>query len=128
VELAKPDRISSRQLRPKHLREQLRINRAQIERVLRVTPNSPVDKTVAVFVDHRDTFYLNGQPVARQLLELTVKQALSRNVSQIVYYEADDNSEYEQDIYAMDCIKGAGGQVFWIATATRSEWNKRAQR
>ena len=87
---------------------------------------SPFPETMAVYVDARRKFYVNGKVVARQDLGREVEKELARRGVWTVYFEADNDSLYMDAIYAMDTIQGLGAKVIWITPKTRENWKKKS--
>lgn len=91
-----------------------------------VTGNNPWAETMAVYVDPKRGFLVNGKVVARKELGSKLREEMSRRGIWVVYFEADDNCLYMDAIFAMDTIEGLGAKVIWITPKTREEWKQRA--
>ena len=96
-----------------------------IEQDTVLVEKSPFTETMAVYVDVKRTFYVNGKVVAREELGEEVEKELARRGVWVVYFEADCGSLYMDAIYAIDTIQGLGASVIWITPGTRENWKKR---
>lgn len=85
---------------------------------------SPFTETMAVYVDGKRTFFVNGRVVAREKLEAELVKELSRRSVWVVYFEADKDCPYMDAVYAIDTIQGLGAKVIWITPKTREAWKK----
>jgi len=85
---------------------------------------SPWAETMAVYVDAKRGFFVNGKPAAREELRSKLQEELLRRGVWTVYFEADGNCLYEDAVYVMDTIQGLGAKVIWITPKTREEWKK----
>jgi len=85
---------------------------------------SPWTETMAVYVDAKGNFVVNGKTVGREELSLRLQEELARRGVWVVYLEADDNCLYMDAVYAIDAIQGLGAKVIWITPKTREEWKK----
>lgn len=89
-----------------------------------IVENNPWAETMAVYVDAKRGFFLNGKHVAREELRSKLEEELLRRGVWVVYFEADDNCLYMDAVYAMDTIQGLGAKAIWITPKTREEWKK----
>jgi biopolymer transport protein ExbD len=92
---------------------------------------SPWPDTLQVYVAEtgdRPRFLINGHEVNRRMLRTRLLEQLSRRAEWSVYFEADLNTLYMDDIYAIDTIQGCGAKVIWITPNMREEWQAQAQR
>lgn len=89
---------------------------------------SPWQKTMSVYIDGQDRFYVNGEHVERARLEERLREELSKRVEWSVYVEADAGSSFRETLHAMDEIEGLGGKVIWITPKTRREWAESKER
>jgi biopolymer transport protein ExbD len=81
--------------------------------------NSPLRKTLGVYLAAGGKYYVNGGPVSREALRERLQQELSRRMEWTVYFEADYNALNMDAIYAMDTIQGLGGKLMWITPKLR---------
>jgi biopolymer transport protein ExbD len=86
---------------------------------------SPSTETMAVYVDGKRGFFVNGKQVAREELHSRLLGELVRRGIWVVYFEADGNCPYMDAAYAIDTIQGLGAKLIWITPKTREEWKKR---
>lgn len=84
--------------------------------------------TLAVYIDGMGHFFVNGKPVAREMLPISLKEELSHHATTTIYFEAADNSGYGQCIYAIDTIRGLGADLILITPGMRDEWKRTAHR
>jgi biopolymer transport protein ExbD len=86
---------------------------------------SPWTETMAVYVDAKRGFFVNGKAVAREELRSKLQEELLRRGIWVVYFEADGDCLYMDAVYAIDTIQGLGAKLIWITPKTREEWKKR---
>ena len=86
---------------------------------------SPWTETMAVYVDAKRGFFVNGEAVPREELRSKLQEELLRRGIWVVYFEADGNCLYMDAAYAIDTIQGLGAKLIWITPKTREEWKKR---
>ena len=91
-----------------------------------ITGSNPRAETMAVYVDAKRGFFVNGKPVAREELRSKLERELVRRGVWVVYFEADGNCLYMNAVYAMDTIQGLGAKMIWITPKTREGWKQRA--
>jgi biopolymer transport protein ExbD len=92
-----------------------------------VVPNSPAQETLGVYVGPGGHFFVNGEEVQRAGLRAKLLEHLTRSVSWTVYFEANANTVYMDDIYAIDTIQGCGAKLIWITPRMREEWKRKEQ-
>ena len=85
---------------------------------------SPWSDTMSVYVRSPGQFFVNGEAVARERFEGTLREKLGHRVEWTVYVEADADTRFMDTVYAIDTIQGLGGKVVWITPRTRAEWNE----
>jgi biopolymer transport protein ExbD len=85
---------------------------------------SPWPETLSVYVDGKDRFYLNGQPIPANELRMKLSEELAKRMVWTVYFEADERSTFMSAIYSFDTIRGLGARVVWITPEIREELNK----
>ena len=90
-----------------------------------VTGTNPWMETMAVYVDPKRGFLVNGKVVARKELRTKLQEELSRRGVWVVYFEADRDCLYMDAVYAMDTIQGLGAKMIWITPKTRERWKQR---
>jgi len=91
-----------------------------------IVEKNPWSETMAVYVDGKRNFFVNGKPIAREELRSKLQEELLRRGVGVVYFEADVNCLYMDAVYAMDTIQGLGAKLIWITPKTREEWKKGA--
>lgn len=91
-----------------------------------IVEKNPWAETMAVYVDKKRAFCVNGKKVPREELRSKLEEELLRRGVWVVYLEADENCLYMDAVYAMDTIQGLGARLIWITPKTREEWKKRA--
>jgi len=91
-----------------------------------IVEKNPWEETMAVYVDAKRGFSLNGKPVTREELRTKLEEELLRRGVWVVYFEADGDCLYMDAVYAMDTIQGLGAKMIWITPKTREEWKKSA--
>lgn len=87
------------------VRSQLKIN---LPSTKKVEPDLTRKQTLTVQVDRAGTAYLNGLPVAPDLLEGRLKQALTDPEHQPVVVEADKDVPFQHVVAVMDAAKRIG--------------------
>lgn len=90
-----------------------------------IAGSNPWAETMAVYIDAKQGFFVNGRPVTREELRSKVEEELLRRGVWVVYFEADDNCLYMDAVYAMDTIQGLGAKMIWITPKTRERWKQR---
>ncbi|HEV2196644.1 MAG TPA: hypothetical protein VGR55_13755 [Candidatus Acidoferrum sp.] len=90
-----------------------------------IVGKNPWAETMAVYIDGKQRFFVNGKSVAREELRSKLEKELLRRGVWVVYFEADVNCLYMDAVYAMDTIQGLGAKMIWITPKTRAEWKKR---
>jgi biopolymer transport protein ExbD len=86
---------------------------------------SPWTETMAVYVDAKGRFFVNGNAVTREELRSKLQEELLRRGIWVVYFEADGDCLYMDAAHAIDTIQGLGAKLIWITPKTRKEWKKR---
>jgi len=89
-----------------------------------IAEKNPWAETMAVYVDAKRGFFVNGKLVAREELRSKLEEELLRRGVWVVYFEADSNCLWEDAVYAIDTIQGLRAKMIWITPRTREEWNK----
>jgi biopolymer transport protein ExbD len=87
----------------------------------------PGQETLGVYVGPPGRFFVNGEETERRNLRTKLLEHLGRSVSWTVYFEADADTIYMDDIYAMDTIEGCGAKLVWITPKMREEWKLNEQ-
>jgi len=87
------------------VRSQLKIN---LPSTKKTDPELTRKQTVQVQVDRAGTAYLNGMPVAPDLLEARLRQLLSDPEHQPVVVEADKDVPFQYVVTVMDAAKRVG--------------------
>lgn len=87
------------------VRSQLKIN---LPSTRKVEPDLTRKQTLTVQVDRAGTAYLNGLPVAPDLLEGRLKQLLTDPERQPVVVEADKDVPFQHVVAVMDAAKRIG--------------------
>jgi len=88
---------------------------------------SPAQETLGVYVGPPGRFFVNGEEVERNSLHNRLLEHLRRSVSWTVYFEADADTLYMDDVYAIDTIQGCGAKLIWITPKMREEWKHKKQ-
>ena len=70
---------------------------------------------------------MNGEEVERGSLRNKLLERLSRRVEWTVYFEADFDTFYMDDICAIETIQGCGAKLLWITLRMGEEWRHREQ-
>jgi biopolymer transport protein ExbD len=92
-----------------------------------VWDKSPWQETLGVYVRAPGRFFVNGEEIERGSLRTKLLEHLSRRVEWTVYFEADSDTLYMDDIYAIDTIQGCGAKLIWITPKMREEWRNKKQ-
>ena len=92
-----------------------------------VWDKSPWQETLAVYVRPHGRLFVNGEEVERASLRTKLLEHLSRRVEWTVYFEADFDTLYMDDIYAIETIQGCGAKLIWITPKMREEWQHKEQ-
>jgi biopolymer transport protein ExbD len=92
-----------------------------------VWQKSPWPDTLEVYVRPPGRFFINGQEVERNDLRAKLIEQLSRRVEWSVYFEADPDTLFMDDVYAMDTIQGCGAKLIWITPKMRGDWRHKEQ-
>jgi biopolymer transport protein ExbD len=92
------------------------------ERSVAAWGESSQAETLGVYVDQQGHFFVNGGRVKREKLQEKLQQELGRRTAWVVYLEAERESAFEECVYAMDAIRGAGAKVIWITPGMRQQW------
>jgi biopolymer transport protein ExbD len=87
-----------------------------------VWEKSPWPDTLEVYVRIPARFFINGQEVERNDLRAKLIEQLSRRAEWSVYFEADPDTLYMDDIYAMNTIQACGAKLIWVSPKMRTEW------
>jgi biopolymer transport protein ExbD len=66
-------------------------------------------------------FFVNDERVSREELRSIVKSELGHRADSTVYFEADDNAQFQDAAFAMNEIRLASGKVVWLTPKTKSE-------
>ena len=82
---------------------------------------SPWPETLSVYVRSHGRFFVNGEEVERNSLRTKLLDGLRRPVAWTVYFEADSDAPWIDDIYAMDTIQGCGAKLIWITPKIREK-------
>lgn len=88
---------------------------------------SPWQETLGVYVRAPGRFFVNGEEIERGSLRTKLLEHLSRRVEWTVYFEADFDTLYMDDIYAIETIQGCGAKLIWITPKMREEWRHKEQ-
>ena len=86
---------------------------------------NPWAETMAVYIDGKRGFLVNGKQVPREELRSRLQEELLRRGVWVVYFEADGNCLYMDALNAMDTIQGLGAKMIWITPKTREGWRQR---
>jgi hypothetical protein len=86
-----------------------------------VWEKSPWPETLGVYVSPAH-FFINGEEVKRSELGSKLAARLGRRAEWTVYFEADPDTVFADDAYALDTIQGCGANVLWITPKMRAEW------
>jgi len=89
---------------------------------------SPWQETLAVYVRPRGHFFVNGEEVERNSLRAKLLEHLNHRTAWSVYFEADNDSLYMDDIYAIDTIQSCGAKLTWVTPKMREEWEHKSLR
>jgi biopolymer transport protein ExbD len=92
-----------------------------------VWEKSPWPGTLEVTVRTPARFFINNQEVERGELRAKLLDQLNRRTEWSVYFEADPDTLYMDDIYAIDTIQGCGAELIWITPKMRQEWQRKTQ-
>ena len=85
---------------------------------------SPRPDTLGVYVRVPAHFFVNGQEVEHSELHAKLIKHLSRRAEWTVYFEADADTAYVDDLYAIDTIQACGAKLFWVTPKIREEWRQ----
>lgn len=88
---------------------------------------SPGQETLGVYVGPPGRFFVNGEEFERSGLRTKLLEHLRRSASWTVYFEADSDTVYMDDVYAIDTIQGCGAKLIWITPKMREEWKHKKQ-
>lgn len=87
-----------------------------------VWEKSPWPDTLGVYVRSPARFFINGREVERSELHAKLIEQLSHRAEWSVYFEADPDSLYVDDIKAIETIQDCGAKVIWVTPGVRAEW------
>jgi biopolymer transport protein ExbD len=93
-----------------------------------VWEKSPWQETLAVYVRSNGHFFVNGEEVERRNLYTKLLEHLNHRMAWSVYFEADYDSLYMDDIYAIDTIQSCGAKVIWVTPKMREELQHNPQK
>lgn len=84
---------------------------------------SPWPDTLEVYVRVPARFLINGEEVKRSDLSSKLAEQLGRRAEWTVYFEADADTLFMDDAYALDTIQACGAKVVWVTPKMREEWH-----
>ena len=87
-----------------------------------VWETSPWSDTIEVYVGTPARFFINGEEVKRSELGSKLTEKLGRRAEWTVYFEADPDTLFMDDAYALDTIQACGAKVIWVTPKMRKEW------
>jgi hypothetical protein len=85
---------------------------------------SPWSNTIEVYVGTPARFFINGEEVKRSELGPKLTEQLGRRAEWTVYFEADPDTLFMDDAYALDTIQACGARVVWVTPKMREEWQQ----
>jgi biopolymer transport protein ExbD len=88
---------------------------------------NPWPDTLEVYVASPARFYINGKEVRRFDLRSKLLEELSRRPEWTVYFEADYDTSFGDDVYAIDTIQACGANLIWITPKMREKWQSRSR-
>jgi biopolymer transport protein ExbD len=92
------------------------------ERDAVVWEKSPWPDTLEVYVGAGARFFINGIEVERSELCTKLLEQLARRAEWTVYFEADNDTLFMDDAYAIDTIQACGAKIVWVTPKMRQEW------
>jgi len=72
-------------------------------------------------------FFINGQEVERSHLRPKLIEQLGRRAEWSVYFEADPDTPYRDDMYAIDAIQACGAKLILVTPKMRAEWQRKQE-
>lgn len=87
---------------------------------------SPWPEAVEVYVGRSTRFFINGTEVERGQLRSKLLDKIGRRGGWTVYFEADPDTAFADDAYALDTIHACGATVLWVTPKMREEWQHKA--
>jgi biopolymer transport protein ExbD len=85
---------------------------------------SPWPNTLEVYVRIPARFFINSQEVERSDLRAKLIEQLSSRAEWSVYFEADPDTLYMDDMYAIDVIQSCGAKLILVTPKMRAEWQR----
>jgi biopolymer transport protein ExbD len=89
---------------------------------------SPWSETLEVYVGAPARFFINGKEIKRNDLRARLLEQLGRRAEWTVYFEADPDTIFGDDAYALDTIQACGAKVVWVTPKTREELQHNPQK
>jgi biopolymer transport protein ExbD len=93
---------------------------------LMIFEKSPWSEAVEVYVGPPARFFINGNPVERNQLRTKLLDQIGRRGEWTVYFEADPDTAFGDDAYALDTILACGATVVWVTPKMREEWQHKS--
>jgi biopolymer transport protein ExbD len=90
-----------------------------------VWEKSPWSEAVEVYVGAPARFFINSEEVKRSELGSKLTEQLGRRAEWTVYFEADPDTLFMDDTYAIDTIQACGARVVWVTPKMREEWQQK---
>lgn len=87
-----------------------------------VWEKSPWPDAIEVYVGANARFFINGTELERRELRTKLLEQLARRAEWSVYFEADNDTLFMDDVYAIDTIQACGAKVVWVTPKMREEW------
>lgn len=92
-----------------------------------VWEKSPWPDTLEVYVRTPVRFFVNSEEVDRTGLRSKLIEQLGRRAEWTVYFEADPDTRYMDDIYAIETIQACGAKLFWVTPKMREQWEHKSK-
>lgn len=92
-----------------------------------VWEKSPWPDTLEVYVRSPARFFVNSEEVDRTGLRSKLIEQLGRRAEWTVYFEADPDTRYMDDIYAIETIQACGAKLFWVTPKMREQWEHQSK-
>jgi biopolymer transport protein ExbD len=93
-----------------------------------VWEKSPWPDAIEVYVGANARFFINGNVVERRDLRTKLLELLARRAEWTVYFEADNETLFMDDAYAIDTIQACGAKAVWVTPKMRQEWQQKFSR
>ena len=88
---------------------------------------SPWSETLGVYVRAPGRFFINGEEIKRDDLRTKLLERLGGREGWTVYFEADNDTLFSDDLDAINTIQACGAKVVWVTPKMREELQHNSQ-